>query len=221
MKQEVWHEMNKPGKLDKYFELIFPQIRKYGFSNLKIDEILKIMNISKATFYKYFASKDDLIGQIITDYAAHVVDVDQMVLDETVPFEARFRKIYEQSVLSILIMTDVFFADLKQTQPGLLSVISSAQLSRCDLLQRFYQSGYEQNIFNPVNPVVFFLQDDAVIRRLIDPMILNHYDTTLKQHLLDFYQLKKYTLFKAEQLYLLNDAAMEQKIGEILRRHAI
>jgi AcrR family transcriptional regulator len=213
--------MNKTNKLDKYFGLILPYCRKYGFNHLKIDEILKYMTISKATFYKYFSSRDDLIEQIITDYAAHIVEVDALVLDETVSFEHRFRKIFEQSLLSILIMTDVFYSDLRNFQPGLLSVISNAQIKRCDLLQQFYHSGYRKGIFNPINPAVFFLQDDAVIRRLMDPMLLHHYDTTLKQHILDFYQLKKHSLFKADQLHTVDDAAMELEVGRILSQYAV
>jgi AcrR family transcriptional regulator len=213
--------MVKSDRLKKYFGLILPHLRKYGFSYLKIDEILKIMNISKATFYKYFSSKDDLIEQIVTSYTAHVINIDPLVHDETVSFEKRFDNIYEQSILSTLVMTDVFFNDLKQFQPSLLPLISSAQLNRCDHLQRFYQSGYKQNIFNPINPVIFFLQDDAVIRRIIDPLIVNHYNTSLKQQLLDFYLLKKYSLFKHDQIHLLNASEMEQKINQIIFKHVI
>lgn len=213
--------MNNKIKLDKYFGLILPIIRKHGFGHLKIEDILKQMTISKATFYKYFSSRDDLIEQIVTDYAAHIIEVDPIVMDDTVPFERRFRKIFEQSLLSILIMTDVFYTDLRNFQPGLLSAISSAQLKRCDLLQQFYHSGFQQNLFNPINPTVFFLQDDVVIRRLMDPMLLHHYDTTIKQHILDFYHLKKHALFTADHLHTVDDAAIEQEVGRILSIYAV
>jgi AcrR family transcriptional regulator len=210
--------MKRSGNVDKYFGLILPYIRKHGFNHLKIEEILKYMNISKATFYKHFSSKDDLIKQLVIDYATYVINVDPMVLDESVMFEKRFRRIFEQSILSIMILTDEFYSDIKQFQPGLISIISTAQQNRCDLLQQFYYSGFEKEIFNPINPIVFFLQDDAVIRRLMDPFFIIHYDTTLKQHLIDFYNLKKYTLFKADMLHTVEDSAMELEISQILQR---
>lgn len=213
--------MKRSNNVHKYFELILPYIRKYGFSHLKIDDILKYMNISKATFYKHFSSKDDLIEQLVIDYATYIVSVDPMVLDETVAFGQRFQRIYEQSVLSILIMTDEFFSDIKQYQPGLISLITSAQANRCDILQQFFTSGFKKEIFNEINPVVFFLQDDPALRRLMDPFLLNHYDTTLKQNFFDYYILKKHALFRADKLHTVDDAKMELKISQILQKHIV
>jgi AcrR family transcriptional regulator len=213
--------MERPSNVRKYFDLILPQIRKYGFSHLKIDEILKHMNISKATFYKHFSSRDDLIEQLVTDYALKIVSVDPVVLNKTVSFGQRFQRIYEQSVLSILIMTDEFYSDIKQFQPRLISVITAAQTNRCDILQQFYNTGFEKGMFNPINPVVFFLQDDPTLRRLMDPFLLNHYNINLKQQFLDFYTLKKHALFKADKLDLVDDSAMELKISEIIQKQII
>ncbi|MBB3128699.1 AcrR family transcriptional regulator [Paenibacillus rhizosphaerae] len=201
----------------KYFELILPHIRKRGFSHMKIDEILKYLNISKATFYKHFSSRDDLIEQLVIDYASQVVDVDPIVLDKEMPFSRRFQRIFEQSMLSVLIMSDEFYYDIKQNQPALISHITAAQTKRCDLLQQFYREGFDKGIFRSINPVVFFLQDDPVLRRLMDPFLLNYYNTTLKQQFLDYYTIKKASLFKDNFLNTVEDKLIEQKITDILR----
>lgn len=201
----------------KYFELILPHIRKRGFSYLKIDEILRYLNISKATFYKHFSSRDDLIEQLVIDYASHIVDVDPIVLDEKIPFSQRFQRIFEQSLLSVLIMTDEFYSDIKQNQPALISHITAAQTKRCDLLQQFYREGFDKGIFHSINPIVFFLQDDPVLRRLMDPFLLNYYNTTLKQQFLDYYAIKKASLFKEEFLDTVEDEIIEHKITDILK----
>ncbi|ULO08163.1 TetR/AcrR family transcriptional regulator [Paenibacillus sp. 19GGS1-52] len=209
--------MNRPSNVDKYFNLILPHIRKHGFSHLKIEEILKYMNISKATFYKHFTSKDDLIKQLVSNYTAYVINIDPLVLDETLTFEYRFGKIFLKSVLSIMIMTDEFYEDIKQFQPSLISLITAAHQNRCELLQRFYFAGFEKGSFNPINPIIYFYQDDAVIRSLMNPMLINHYNTSQKQQLIDFYILKKYTLFKADRIGTMDDSAMELEISQILQ----
>lgn len=48
----------------------------------------------------------------------------------------------------------------------------------------------EQGVFNRLNAALFMVQDDAVLRRIMDPLFSIHYDMTLKQALMDFYQLK-------------------------------
>ncbi|MBO7746202.1 TetR/AcrR family transcriptional regulator [Paenibacillus sp. MWE-103] len=204
----------------KYFELILPHIRKRGFSYLKIDEILKYLNISKATFYKHFSSRDDLIEQLVIEYASRVVDVDPIVLDDKLPFGQRFQRIFEQALLSVLIMTDEFYSDIKQNQPALIAHMTAAQTKRCDLLQQFYREGFDKGVFHAINPVVFFLQDDPVLRRLTDPFLLNYYDTTLKQQFLDYYAIKKVTLFKGDFLNPAEDG-MDRIITDLLKNSYI
>ena len=64
----------------------------------------------------------------------------------------------------------------------------------------FFESGMEQGYFNKMNAQLFMVQDDVMLRRIIDHTFCIQYDITLKQAILDFYNLKKYQLFKPEFL---------------------
>ena len=53
--------MRKVACANTYINKIKPVIRKASFSQLKIDEIAKYMDISKATLYKRFLRKMKLL----------------------------------------------------------------------------------------------------------------------------------------------------------------
>ncbi|MDV2887984.1 TetR/AcrR family transcriptional regulator, partial [Alkalihalophilus pseudofirmus] len=57
--------MRKPVSVDQYIEKIKPVIRRNKFSQLKIDDIAKYMDISKVTLYKHFSSKDEIIQRVV------------------------------------------------------------------------------------------------------------------------------------------------------------
>lgn len=75
----------------------------------------------------------------------------------------------------------------------------------------------EQQIFNRLNAVLFMVQDDAVLRRFIEPSFSIQYDITVKQAIMDFYYMKQYQLLKSEYLKMIDDSDMERKIVHILQ----
>ncbi|KZE80526.1 TetR family transcriptional regulator [Paenibacillus elgii] len=203
--------------LDKYIEKIKPVIRKTKFSQMRIDDILKHMDISKATLYKHFSTKDEIIQVVVDHYIAYLLEADAIVQNEAVSFAERFQKTYEQSLKCVIYVSDLFLEDLKEVYPNLLEHLQSAQINRNKNLQAFFESGMDQGFFNRINAALFMVQDDAVLRRIMEPTFSIQYDLTLRQALLDFYKLKKYQLFKPEYLNTTEDSVMEKEIVQILQ----
>lgn len=48
--------------------------RKYGYNKTSVNELAKESKISKATFYKYFESKEIILHEILMDYIRENVD---------------------------------------------------------------------------------------------------------------------------------------------------
>lgn len=42
---------------------LLPLIQRQGLSHLRIDDVVRLMGISKATFYKYFSSQEEMLEQ--------------------------------------------------------------------------------------------------------------------------------------------------------------
>ncbi|QYR20763.1 TetR/AcrR family transcriptional regulator [Paenibacillus sp. sptzw28] len=202
----------------KYIEKIKPILRKSRLSQLTVDEIARHMDISKATLYKYFSSKDEIIEVFVEHCLEYVSNVDALVLDEGISYGERFQLTYDQSIKSVLFVPDILLEDLREIYPKLFEKLNLAQQQRYKNLQRFFDSGLEKGIFNRINFTLFMVQDEVVLRHIFEPMFAIQYDLTLKQALLDFYKLKKIQLFKPEMLDKVDDAAAEQQISDALRK---
>jgi AcrR family transcriptional regulator len=203
--------------VETYVEKIKSIIRKTKFSQLKVDDLAKYMDISKGTLYKHFSSKDDIIEQVVNYYVDYSKKADTVVNDDSVSFLNRFQLTFLQSLMCATFITDLFLQDLKEFYPHHFEKLSVALQNRNKSLQTFFESGMEQQIFNRLNAVLFMVQDDAVLRRFIEPSFSIQYDITLKQAIMDFYNMKQYQLLKPEYLNMIDDSDMERKIVHILQ----
>ncbi|ANS73422.1 TetR family transcriptional regulator [Paenibacillus yonginensis] len=209
--------MRKAVSRDQYLLKIKPVIRHTKFSQLKIDEIAKYLDISKVTLYKHFSSKDEIMQEIV-DYSVNFLhEVDQVVQDESLSYIKRFQKTFIESLVCVIYITDLFLDDLKEFYPHHFDDLSAAMQDRNKKLEVFFESGMEQGIFNRMNAVLFMVQDDAVLRRLVEPSFSIQYDVTLKQAVMDFYQMKKYQLLKPEYLDQADDSSVEKRVVQILQ----
>ncbi|QMV42111.1 TetR/AcrR family transcriptional regulator [Cohnella cholangitidis] len=209
--------MRKAVSVEKYIEKIKPVIRRTKFSQLKVDDLAKYMDISKVTLYKYFASKDDIIEQVVEYYMDYSKKADAAANDDSVSFLDRFQITFLQSLMCAVYISDLFLQDLKEFYPHHFENLSVALQNRNKNLQTFFESGMEQRIFNRLNAVLFMVQDDAVLRRFIEPSFSIQYDITLKQAIMDYYRMKQYELLKPEYLKMIDDSNMEGKIVHILQ----
>ncbi|WP_134683635.1 TetR/AcrR family transcriptional regulator [Brevibacillus migulae] len=209
--------MRKAVSADQYIEKIKPVLRRVKFSQLKIDDIAKYMDISKVTLYKHFSSKDEIIHAVVEHYIEYLQEADTFVNDDSYSFFERFQKIYEQSLKCVIYVSDLFLQDLKESYPHLFDKLTVAQYHRNKNLQAFFESGMVQGVFHRMNAALFMIQDDAVLRRIMDPLFSIQYDLTLKQALIDFYTLKKFQLIKPEYLDDIDDHMIESEIAQILQ----
>lgn len=209
--------MRKAVSVETYIEKIKPVIRKTKFSQLKVDDLAKYMDISKVTLYKYFASKDDIIKQVVDYYIDYSKKADATANDDSVSFLERFKITFLQSLMCAVYISDLFLQDLKEFYPHHFENLSVALHNRNKNLQAFFESGMEQQIFNRLNAVLFMVQDDAVLRRFIEPTFSIQYDITLKQAIMDYYHMKQYQLLKPEYLKMIDNSNMEREIIHILQ----
>ncbi|GEB76570.1 TetR/AcrR family transcriptional regulator [Sporolactobacillus inulinus] len=209
--------MRKPVSVDQYIEKIKPVIRRNKFSQLKIDEIAKYMDISKVTLYKHFSSKDEIIQRVVMYYINYLQGADTFVKDDSVSYVERFQMTFLQSLICVAFISDLFLNDLKEFYPHHFEDLAAAQQSRIKNLQTFFESGMKQKIFNKLNAVLFMVQDDAVLRRFMEHSFSIQYDVTLKQAIMDFYKMKEYQLLKPEHLDTVDDSVIEKEVSKVLQ----
>jgi AcrR family transcriptional regulator len=231
MMDNEFDPMSEKRKLtkDKLIYKILPYVQKQGFSLLKMDDAAKYMDISKATMYKYFASKDEIIESLVeqcVDYIEKLVfeeepqkftsvqlsrpsHEDQMRYGET------FAKAFKQSIKMAFYLTDVFLQDLNTAYPNLSATLSQAVEQCQKRLIAYFDNGMELGVFHRMNSGILLIQLDVVLRRLLDPKLLMQHNMTLKQAMLDFYQAFKHQVFSEEWIHE-DQVGIESYISEMI-----
>lgn len=211
--------MNEQKNTEKFREtqgeLLFkllPFINKSGFHSLRMDEIAKIMNISRVTLYKYFSKKEEIIQIVTNSFIEYFKEI--IILDppnEESLYAARFQQLFEQSVSLSTFITDEYKKDLSTEYPEIYEQLFIVIQEREKQLLNFYNEGMKNGIFNELSGQVLILQDELLHSMLNTKyLLINH--LTVEQVLYDFYKLKKIQLFKPEKLFLVDDNLIVPKI---------
>jgi AcrR family transcriptional regulator len=211
---------------DKLIFKILPYVQKQGFSLLKMDDAAKFMDISKATMYKYFASKDEIIECLVekcVNYTANLEleEAPQQVQllhpshDDMMLYGETFAKVFKQSIKMAFYLSDVFLQDLNTAYPD-LSVTLSQAVERCQKrLIAYLDRGMELGVFHRLNSGILLIQLDVVLRKLLDPKLLMLHNMTLKQALLDFYNAIKHQIFNEKWIHE-DQVGIESFISEMI-----
>lgn len=207
---------------DRLIFKLLPTVRNSGFQTLRMDDIMKIMDISRATLYKYFPNKEDIFHKVTDGYVQYIEEMSTELPKEETRYATQFQQIFEQSVSLALLITDDFLKELQITYPLMYKKLWETIQIREKQLLNFYNEGVQKGIFNEVNGRLLILQDKMLFSMLdLKYLMKNHW--TIEQVLLDFYKLRKIQLFKPEMLSTVDDSLilprveyLTQKISNIL-----
>ncbi|MGZ4031332.1 MAG: TetR/AcrR family transcriptional regulator [Tumebacillaceae bacterium] len=199
-------------------------VKKSGFQNLRTDDIAKYMDLSKATVYKYFNSKDEIIECLVDLYVEFIMEADSEWQTDTDSYVKGFQKAFTQTLLIANYVTEAFHNDLRDVYPDLMDKVRRALHQRNDRLRHFYEQGMEAGVFHKVNATLVISQDELVLRNLVDPMFLMERNLTLRDALFDYYQMKKLQLLTQQVCESCDNAEMNgqldylaQKISQSMR----
>lgn len=216
--------MNNINKSDKKYETriklimkLLPNLRKNGLQSVRMDEIAKVMEISRATLYKYFSTKEEIIGFIVDGFIEYINELTFYPLDSDQSFGIRFQQIFEQSVSLIEYFTDIFLKELENSYADWYDRLDEAMMQREHQVLAFYEEGIQKGIFNDINGKLLIMQDE-ILRGMFNVKYLMTNQLTVQQILFDYYQLKKIQLFKPEKLSVIDDLIMIPKIEHLTHK---
>ena len=199
---------------------IIPVLMKDGFQQLKMEEISKLMDVSRATMYKHFSSKEEVIAgvvQIFVDYIEQLQLHSLQVEEEA--FGAAFQQLFEQSVSLAGKISENFMKELQSSYPDLSGSLRSALQRREQQSLEFYRRGINKGIFQPVNERFILLQDELLLREIMNTKYLLQNQTSIQQVLTDYYQFKKIQLFLPHKMELVDDTLIIPVIDHVADKY--
>ncbi len=212
------HGERREGLKYKYIIRLLPAIQHQRLSHLRIDDIVRYMDISKATFYKYFSSKEDVVEQGVDLLVDSLKQAETLVGDESSPPLLRFQHAFMQSIEVAIYLPEALLLDLKQFSPPLWERVKQAQRDFQFRLQQLYEQGIAQGVFHPIKPVLAVLQNELFLRTIMDPVFLMEHDLTLRTLLYDYYELQKYQWLPPEFAEQMDDAPVRAFIDLMVHK---
>ncbi|OOM76480.1 TetR/AcrR family transcriptional regulator [Clostridium sp. BL-8] len=203
----------------KLLKKIALSVMKNGFQQLRMEDIAKHMDISRTTMYKHFSSKEEVIDGVVQVFVDYIATLEwENAEEDELEFGICFQKLYGQTLSIGGIITDRFIKDLQSAYPNLYDKLEDALIMHKKKALEFYKTGKDKEIFNPINENFILLQDDLLLREIINTKYLIYNQTSIRQVLYDYYQFQKIQLFKAEKLSIVDDSKIEPIIEHLVEK---
>ncbi|KRN97990.1 TetR/AcrR family transcriptional regulator [Companilactobacillus kimchiensis] len=174
---------------------VITKINQSGFSNLKMDDFIKIMPASRSTVYRYFSSRETIIEAVVDEYINYI---DQFKVPQSKTTETEcvigFQKLLEQAIVFNGELNPLFLNDLKIEFPAEFNRLQNSIIKHDSEAKHFYINGQKNQFFNQQDIQLWILQDKVMIPKLLDPQFLFVNNLTLKK------ALTNYATMKAQQV---------------------
>jgi AcrR family transcriptional regulator len=177
--------VNKPRvqNLKKQKEIasaLFTLFMDEGFINQSTEKICEKSGKSKATLYKYFESKKEIIQFIIQDKLKAISQFSELINDEKIDHKTRYLNAVSLTISAIEGITPIFLKDVSTAYPDLFKMILELKEMSLLLLKEFYADGIKKNVFIDLSAEILVMNDDLFFTAILESDFMNSTDTNLK-----------------------------------------
>ncbi|MCG9911334.1 MAG: TetR/AcrR family transcriptional regulator [Flavobacteriales bacterium] len=180
-----------PERRKKWILQLIPVFSQQGFSKFTMDEMAQLIGVSKATFYKYFSSKEQLIEEIISHKLNDISQFKGPLTDNTIPFEDRLLTAIEASASSLRDLSTIFLHDLKEEFPGKWKMIDDFKNISLMFLREFYTQAKQEGLLGEsVSPDAVVVMDRLIFSGISDPELLKKHNMNLREFYIQYFTIK-------------------------------
>jgi AcrR family transcriptional regulator len=158
--------VSKPGKQkrgvlrqENLLDAFLTLASQHGIFSVSLDQMARHIGVSKATVYKHFTSKDEILALV---YLRFYEPLNQQVLNlprdlAVVPRLRRMTQIYlayhlKDPAIGSLIMSVKHFVDARKLPPELATRWKNFQRQRIELADVMIKRGIEEQVFRSIDP---------------------------------------------------------------------
>jgi AcrR family transcriptional regulator len=132
---------------------------QHGIFNVSLDQVARHIGVAKATVYKHFASKDEILALVYLRFYEPLTE--QLIhLPNDMPVVPRLRRMVqlylayhlEDPNVSSLIMVSKHFVDARKLSASLAERWQVFQRQRIELADAMIKRGIDEQVFRPLDP---------------------------------------------------------------------
>ena len=207
--------IDDPQLKEQWVRVLLPIYINNGLRKFSMDDIAAHLGISKATLYKHFRSREEIIENALVVKLNDIGSFREKLFDEEQEYWDRyFNAIYIFFAEISGISTD-FLLDLKTLYPEIWKRVEFFRSYAADMLRDFYQQGIELGLFNDISPALLVASDKMFFDLISDPDFLKTQQLTLQQAFKDYFTLRTKGLFQS------SDNELDKKISNFIAQIAV
>jgi hypothetical protein len=188
--------IDNPLQKEEWARVLLPIYIKIGLKKLSMDEVAKQLKISKATLYKHFRSREEIIEMALLVKLNDIGSFKEMLFDENQPYIDRYFNSIHLFFAEISGISTEFLLDLKNLYPQIWKRVEFFREYAATLLKAFYSKGVEGNVFNDIDPAILVMNDKMFFDAISDPEFLINNGLSLQKAFRDYFTLRTQGLFK-------------------------
>jgi AcrR family transcriptional regulator len=170
--------------------------KKNRLSEVNMDDVALYLNKSKATIYKYFRSKEQIVEALIDYKIREIAGFVFILRNDKIEFFDRYRLSYNLLSEHISDISNELLTDLKNMYPDIYIKIEKLIEVAVQELKAYYEDGMQKGIFNELNSGLLAQNDLMFFQLLTNPDFLTSHNLTMEKAFADFYQIRCNGLLK-------------------------
>ncbi|HAT54991.1 MAG TPA: hypothetical protein DCW31_07110 [Lactobacillus sp.] len=165
-------------------------IVREGFATLKMDQIAKIMGVSRGKLYQYYPSKDAVIEAVVARYRDFMKAQAIKQYKKGADILNAFPQTFLNAVTLIGSNSSAFRQDLAHFYPDMYLTFNTDYRKWLTGLTAFLSAGQQANVFNSnLNPALFVIQTEATVPALMDIQTLTERRLFIDDVLRDYFKM--------------------------------
>lgn len=181
---------------------MFSLYAQYGFDGISMDEVSRRIKISKATLYKYFKSKEDIVRDMVDETIAHMDSLQFTTNYGIGGILESVSAIYFKSILIVAYSSSVFLSDLQNKFPDLYSNFIISVKSAQDRFSEFYDRAVQGGYFKQLPIHLVGEQFKNTLPVIINSGYLSKHNMELLDAIVEYYKLLLYQILNVEYQYV-------------------
>ena len=188
-----------PGVRSEYLARLMPLFVEKGMSTHSMDAIVQYLNISKATFYKHFHSRDELF-ELFIDYVVDKILSSRFFLhNKALPYEERYLLTFAAILHELGGMGFTLLSDLRYNLLPLWEKVRGTYTVWEEELHKFFIEGIESGFVHEVNPSILAHMIVLFFRELMTPEYLQSLKMTLAEAFMETFKIQVRSIVKNPQ----------------------
>lgn len=187
---------NNPKKRDLYILKLTEIFKKHGLKKYSMDSIAAELNVSKATLYHYFSSKDEMVEIALMRVLSQLGDFEPIAKNNNLTFETRFYRILELFSETMTDISNIFLADLQDEYPKLWKQVQIFIEYVTEVLTDFYDQGKKEGIFSDIHTSILVMSDRMFFNAISDIDFLKKNNITLRMAFDEYFRMKCFGFIK-------------------------